>query len=179
MQTRLLRRITGSGTAPRSTSSSSGQVNWSMGFPLHEIGFGDTKLLEHCVIDARLQLVFRSVWQLLAADPPGLPRPTPSSTARTIWGYAGAPRAPPPHGGQVVRSLCDRALLPEGGFRCCVRIHPFLPTSQSSITSTSIFVRRQQSSASSGLHTTGSFSLNEVFSTIGTPVSPAKASINR
>ena len=38
-------------------------------------------------------------------------------------------------------------------------------------TSMSIFVRRKQSSASSGLQTIGSFSLNDVFSTIGTPVS--------
>ena len=45
-------------------------------------------------------------------------------------------------------------------------------------TSTSIFVLRKQSSASSGLHTTGSFSLNEVFSTMGTPVSSRKASMS-
>ena len=48
-------------------------------------------------------------------------------------------------------------------------------TSQSSTTSTSIRVRRKQSSASSGRQTTGSFSLNEVFSTIGTPVRSPKA----
>src|SRR5207253_1521482 len=36
-------------------------------------------------------------------------------------------------------------------------------------TSTSILVRRKQSIASSGLHTTGSFSLKLVLSTIGTP----------
>src|SRR5271166_2493450 len=40
----------------------------------------------------------------------------------------------------------------------------------SPMTSASIFVRRKQASASSGRHTTGSFSLNEVLSTIGTPV---------
>src|SRR5215475_5806038 len=44
-------------------------------------------------------------------------------------------------------------------------------------TSTSILVRRKQSKASSGRHTTGSFSLNDVFSTIGTPVSRENASI--
>ena len=43
------------------------------------------------------------------------------------------------------------------------------------ITSTSILVRRKQSSASFGSQTTGSFSLNEVFSTIGTPVRSRKA----
>ena len=43
-------------------------------------------------------------------------------------------------------------------------------TIQSPITSKSIFVRKKQSSASSGLHITGSFSLNDVSSTIGTPV---------
>lgn len=37
-------------------------------------------------------------------------------------------------------------------------------------TSTSIFVRRKKSRASSGRHRTGSFSLKEVFSTIGTEV---------
>src|SRR5215469_1017906 len=46
-------------------------------------------------------------------------------------------------------------------------------------TSTSIWVRRKQSRASSGLQTTGSFSLNEVLSTIGTPVSSRNASIRR
>ena len=40
----------------------------------------------------------------------------------------------------------------------------------SPIISTSILVRRKQSSASFGSHTTGSFSLNEVLSTIGMPV---------
>jgi hypothetical protein len=40
-------------------------------------------------------------------------------------------------------------------------------------------VRRKQSNASTGLQTTGSFSLNEVFSTIGTPVRSRKASISR
>ena len=45
-------------------------------------------------------------------------------------------------------------------------------------TSASILVRRKQSSASSGLQTTGSFSLNEVLSTIGTPVMSLKAAIS-
>lgn len=45
----------------------------------------------------------------------------------------------------------------------------------SSSTSTSILVRRKQSSASSGRHTTGSFSLKDVFNTMGTPVSSRKA----
>ena len=43
-------------------------------------------------------------------------------------------------------------------------------TTQHPITSISILVRKKQSSASSGLHNTGSFSLNDVFSTIGTPM---------
>jgi hypothetical protein len=38
-------------------------------------------------------------------------------------------------------------------------------------------VRRKQSSASLGWQTTGSFSLNEVLSTIGTPVRTRKASM--
>src|SRR5262249_45136632 len=46
-------------------------------------------------------------------------------------------------------------------------------------TSTSILVRRKQSIASSGLHTTGSFSLKLVLSTIGTPVMALNASIRR
>lgn len=50
-------------------------------------------------------------------------------------------------------------------------------TTQSPKTSTSILVRKKQSSASSGRHTTGSFSLNEVLSTIGTPVSSRNALI--
>ena len=49
----------------------------------------------------------------------------------------------------------------------------------SPITSTSIRVRRKQSSASFGSHTTGSFSLNEVLSTIGTAVSSRKAAMSR
>src|SRR5262249_35804556 len=48
----------------------------------------------------------------------------------------------------------------------------------SPITRTSIFVRRKQSRASLGLHTTGSFSLNEVLSTIGTCVMSRNFSIN-
>ena len=51
-------------------------------------------------------------------------------------------------------------------------------TTHSPITNKSIFVRRKQSSASCGVHTTGSFSLKEVFSTIGTPDSSRNASIN-
>ena len=46
-------------------------------------------------------------------------------------------------------------------------------------TSVSIFVRKKQSKASCGSQTTGSFSVNEVFSTIGTPVRSAKLSISR
>ena len=46
-------------------------------------------------------------------------------------------------------------------------------------TSTSILVRRKQSIASSGLHTTGSFSLKLVLSTIGTPVMSPKVWISR
>src|SRR5947208_3282607 len=46
-------------------------------------------------------------------------------------------------------------------------------------TSTSILVRSKQSIASSGLHTTGSFSLKLVLSTIGTPVMALNASIRR
>ena len=51
-------------------------------------------------------------------------------------------------------------------------------TIQFPMTSTSIFVRKKQSKASSGLHTTGSFSLNDVFNTIGTPVKSLKALIS-
>ena len=51
-------------------------------------------------------------------------------------------------------------------------------TTQSPITSTSILVRRKQSSASAGVQTTGSFSLKLVFSTIGTPVWAWKALIS-
>jgi len=47
------------------------------------------------------------------------------------------------------------------------------------ITSRSILVRRKQSRASAGVLTIGSFSLNEVLRTIGTPVSRAKAAIRR
>ena len=46
-------------------------------------------------------------------------------------------------------------------------------------TRTSILVRRKQSMASSGLQTTGSFSLKLVLSTIGTPVRSRKDSIRR
>ena len=42
-----------------------------------------------------------------------------------------------------------------------------------------MFVRKKQSKASAGRQTTGSFSLKEVFKTIGTPVRAAKASISR
>jgi hypothetical protein len=47
------------------------------------------------------------------------------------------------------------------------------------ITSRSIFVLKKQSNASLGLQTTGSFSLNDVFSTIGMPVRARKLSISR
>lgn len=59
-------------------------------------------------------------------------------------------------------------------------VRAFAPrlTTHPPITSTSIFVRKKQSSASSGRHTTGSFSLNEVFSTIGTPVKSRNALIS-
>src|SRR5712691_3707110 len=60
------------------------------------------------------------------------------------------------------------------------RLDSFLrDTTKSPSTSTSIFVRIKQSSASSGRHTTGSFSLKEVFNTMGTPVSELNASIRR
>lgn len=52
-------------------------------------------------------------------------------------------------------------------------------TTQSPMTRTSILVRRKQSSASSGRHTTGSFSLNDVFRTIGTPVMSLNLEISR
>ena len=45
-------------------------------------------------------------------------------------------------------------------------------------TNLSIFVLRKQSNASSGLQTTGSFSLKDVLSTIGMPVRSRKISIN-
>ena len=45
-------------------------------------------------------------------------------------------------------------------------------------TKTSIFVLRKQSRASSGLQTTGSFSLNEVLSTIGTEVRELKVEMS-
>ena len=47
------------------------------------------------------------------------------------------------------------------------------------ITSTSMRVRRKQSSASAGVQTIGSFSLKDVFRTIGTPVRSPKARIRR
>jgi hypothetical protein len=47
---------------------------------------------------------------------------------------------------------------------------PFLDITVSPSTRISIRVRRKQSSASSGWQTTGSFSLNDVLSSIGTPV---------
>src|ERR1700719_4269673 len=46
----------------------------------------------------------------------------------------------------------------------------FFSSTKFPITSTSIWVRRKQSSASSGRQTMGSLSLNDVFSTTGTPV---------
>ena len=52
-------------------------------------------------------------------------------------------------------------------------------TTKSPSISKSIRVRRKQSKASSGRQTTGSFSLKEVFSTIGSPVRSRKASISR
>src|SRR6516225_10463814 len=45
-------------------------------------------------------------------------------------------------------------------------------------TNLSIFVLRKQSNASSGLQTTGSFSLKDVLSTIGMPVRSRKLPIN-
>src|ERR1700722_2797380 len=52
-------------------------------------------------------------------------------------------------------------------------------TTKSPSTKASIRVLRKQSNASSGVHTTGSFSLKDVLSTIGTPVSSEKAWISR
>ena len=63
------------------------------------------------------------------------------------------------------------------GFRRVVGDYRSMKVSPS--TSTSIFVRRKQSIASSGLHTTGSFSLKLVLSTIGTPVISPKVWISR
>ena len=59
------------------------------------------------------------------------------------------------------------------------RNHLRLSMSVSSNTSISILVLKKQSSASAGRQTTGSFSLNEVFNTIGTPVKPRNASMRR
>jgi hypothetical protein len=52
-------------------------------------------------------------------------------------------------------------------------------STKSPITKASISVRKKHSSASSGRQTTGSFSLNEVLSTIGTPVRSRKHSMRR
>src|SRR3981189_3066447 len=60
-----------------------------------------------------------------------------------------------------------------------LRIAHFLQINVFPKTSRSIFVRRKQSSASSGSHTTGSFSLKEVLRTIGTPVIVRKLEIKR
>lgn len=51
-------------------------------------------------------------------------------------------------------------------------------TTRFSITSTSMSARRKQLTASVGVQTMGSFSLNDVFSTTGTPVSSSKARIS-
>lgn len=42
-----------------------------------------------------------------------------------------------------------------------------------------MLLRKKPPSASCGEHTTGSFSLNDVLSTIGTPLASRKASISR
>jgi hypothetical protein len=55
-----------------------------------------------------------------------------------------------------------------------VRCTKMLPS-----TRTSIFVRRKHSSASTGRHTIGSFSLNDVLSTMGIPVISRKLSSTR
>jgi hypothetical protein len=51
-------------------------------------------------------------------------------------------------------------------------------TRKSPNTSASIFVRKKQSIASSGRQTIGSLSLNDVFSTTGTPVKSRNAEIS-
>src|ERR1700676_2068018 len=56
---------------------------------------------------------------------------------------------------------------------CCGRLIRKSPS-----TSASIWVRKKQSIASSGRQTIGSVSLNEVFSTTGTPVKSRKAEIS-
>jgi len=53
--------------------------------------------------------------------------------------------------------------------------HLFLATNIDFISNRSIRVRKKQSNASSGRFTIGSFSLNEVLSTIGTPISASNA----
>src|SRR5262249_55144662 len=55
---------------------------------------------------------------------------------------------------------------------------PVLEITKFPSTRTSIFVRRKQTNASSGLHMNGSFALNEVFSSMGTPVNFLNASIS-
>jgi hypothetical protein len=62
---------------------------------------------------------------------------------------------------------------PAEGLTVYWRTSIFLPS-----TKTSILVRKKQSSASAGLHTTGSFSLKEVLRTIGTSVNSRNASIS-
>src|SRR5262249_28766223 len=63
-------------------------------------------------------------------------------------------------------------------FRCKDQAFADREMTMFSMTSQSIFVLRKQSSASCGLQTTGSFSLNAVLSTIGPFVRARKLSIN-
>lgn len=78
-----------------------------------------------------------------------------------------------PGGGAVGR----RGAGGGAGWRCGA--HPCRRISTSPSTSRSMRVRRKQSRAWAGVQTIGSFSLNEVLSTIGTPVRSAKARIRR
>src|SRR5207245_11702147 len=78
-----------------------------------------------------------------------------------------------------VLAQCEQARLGREIAALVAHAIPVRETMRLPSTRTSIRVRRKQSSASSGLQTTGSFSLNEVLRTMGTPVRSRKASIRR
>jgi hypothetical protein len=85
------------------------------------------------------------------------------------WAQLNKQRDPYGHNDRARVSACRHCAGADSGARS---------TKYDPNTRTSILVRRKQSRASSGRQTTGSFSLNDVLSTIGTPVSCLKVSIN-
>src|SRR5439155_26528117 len=103
-------------------------------------------------------------------------RVTAHNTPISIFGHLQSQRAPSVFSHLCSYACCLSSVSCSESLCFCRQFH--LLTTQFPRYNTSIRVFTKQSIASPGVHTLGSFSLNEVFSTTGTPLSSWKSEIS-